>query len=93
MSWRDLYESCLCEANPDKLEKLIYDFEGAIFLRYKALSDCPDRSAELQAIHQAVERVLELKTRMLGWPPPVAPFSMEDTGFLSPKQQTSSERN
>ena len=77
MSWRDLYESCVCETNPDKLEKLIYDFEDAIFLRYKALSDSPDRSAELQAIHQAVERVLELKTKKLGWPTPA-----EDARFL-----------
>jgi hypothetical protein len=56
----------------------IYDFEDAIVLPHKALA--------VQAINQAVEKALDLKTKKLGWPPPVA-FSMEDAGFPSIKQQ------
>jgi hypothetical protein len=41
----------------------------------------PYRSAEVHAINQAVERVLEFEIKKLGWPPPVAAYSMEDAGF------------
>jgi hypothetical protein len=39
--WLDLYKSCVSETNRDKLEKLVYETEDAIFLRSRELSTEP----------------------------------------------------
>jgi hypothetical protein len=74
VSWRRLYQSCVLEANPIKLQKLVFQLEDAIVLRYHDLAGEPNgshgllESEELQAIRRAAERLLQLKTEMLGWP-------------------------
>ena len=73
MSWRRLYQSCVLEANPIKLQKLVFQLEDAIVLRYHDLAGEPNgshgllESEELQAIRRAAERLLQLKTEKLGW--------------------------
>lgn len=73
MSWRRLYQSCVLEANPIKLQKLVFQLEDAIVLRYHDLAGEPSgshgllESEELQAIRRAAERLLQLKTEKLGW--------------------------
>ena len=70
MPWRKLYESCVSETNPNKLEKLVLKLEEAIVLRYHDLAREPKGSDELQAIRRAAERLIQLKTEKLGWPDP-----------------------
>jgi hypothetical protein len=71
MLWLDLYKSCLSETNPDKLEKLIYQTEGAIFLRSQELSTEHHLSEEVRALKEAAQKLLKLKTEKLGWPDPL----------------------
>jgi hypothetical protein len=72
--WLDLYKSCVSETNRDKLEKLVYETEDAIFLRSRELStetypNCPPKPIyEVQALRQAAQKLLQLKTEKLGWP-------------------------
>ena len=80
MPWRSLYESCVVETNPVKLQKLVFQLEDAIVLRYHDLAGEPSgshgllESDELQAIRRAAERLLQLKTEKLGWPHRASPF-------------------
>ena len=70
MPWRKLYESCVCETNPIKLEKLVFELEDAIVLRYHDLAGEPNGSYEFQAITRAAVRLRRLKIERLGWPDP-----------------------
>ena len=69
MSWRKLYESCVCETNPIKLEKLVFELEDAIVLGYHDLAGKPNLN-EFQAITRAAELLRQLKSEKLGWPDP-----------------------
>jgi hypothetical protein len=71
MLWIDLYKSCVSETNPDKLEKLIYQTEGAIFLRSQELSTEHRLSEEVRALKEAAQKLLKLKIEKLGWPDPL----------------------
>lgn len=70
MPWHDLYQSCVSETNPAKLERLVFDTEDAIFLRLRELSTEAHLSDESLALKQAAQKLLELKTEKLGWPDP-----------------------
>ena len=70
MLWLDLYKSCVSETNPDKLEKLVYQTEDAIFLRSQELSTEHYLSQEVRALRVAAQKLLKLKTEKLGWPDP-----------------------
>jgi hypothetical protein len=65
--WRTLYQSCISETNPDRLQKLVFQLEEAIVLRYHDLADQPNAFDELQAIKRAAQRLLRLKIEKLGW--------------------------
>lgn len=69
MSWRKLYDSCVCETNPIKLEKLVFELEDAIVLRYHDLAGKPNLY-EFQAITRVAELLRQLKIEKLGWPDP-----------------------
>src|SRR5262249_35043846 len=75
---RKLYES-FAESDPDKLEKLVFNLEDAIVLRYHDLAadgqnrsnqpnnpNGPNTTSELQAITRAARRLLQLKAEKLG---------------------------
>jgi hypothetical protein len=78
MLGRKLFESGVCESNPDKLEKLVVKLEDAIVLRYHDLAGEPDGSDEFQAITLAAERLRQLKIQKFGWPNVAKPTSMDE---------------
>jgi hypothetical protein len=81
--WRELYDACVLETNLEKLEKLAFETEGAIFLRSRVLSHDSYRSGEVQALKQAAKVLLEIKTEKLGWPDPTEFFTHKaKRGFL-----------
>jgi hypothetical protein len=67
MPWRTLYQSCISETNPDRLQKLVFQLEEAIVLRYRHLANQPNAFDELRAIKRAAQRLLQLKIEKLGW--------------------------
>jgi hypothetical protein len=68
--WQKLLESCVSETNPDKLEKLVFDAEDAIYLRMRELTAQPYRSDESLALKQAAQQLLQLKIEKMGWRDP-----------------------
>jgi hypothetical protein len=68
--WQKLYKSCVSETNPERLEKLVFETERAIFLRNCELSTESDTSDEVQALEQATKGLMEIKIKKLGWPDP-----------------------
>jgi hypothetical protein len=70
VSWQNLYQSCLLETDPAKLEKLVFELEDAIVLRYHEIALEPKRSDEEPALKQAAEQLLKLKIERLGWADP-----------------------
>lgn len=70
MPWQKLFESCVSETNPAKLEKLVSETESGMFLHFRDLPDESNFSDELQALTQAASVLLEIKTNKLGWPDP-----------------------
>ena len=70
MLWQKLLESCVSETNPAKLERLVFDTEDAIYLRFRELSTESDISEEYLALKQAARKLLVLKIEKLGWPNP-----------------------
>jgi hypothetical protein len=64
MLGRKLYESGVCESNPDKLEKLVVRPEGATVLLYHDFATEPNRSDEFQAITRAAERLRQLNIKV-----------------------------
>jgi hypothetical protein len=79
MLGRKLYESGVCESNPQKLERLVVELEDAIVLRYHDLAGEPDGSDEFQAITRAAERLRQLKIEKLGWQDPVKPTPIDES--------------
>ena len=70
MLWQKLYESCIFERNLEKLNKLVFEAEGAIYLRSRELSNESHIVAEAQALGRAAKGLLEIKIKKLGWPDP-----------------------
>jgi hypothetical protein len=78
MLGRKLYESDVCESNPQKLERLVVKLEDAIVLRYHDLAGEPDGCDEFQAITRAAERLRQLKIEKLGWQDPAKPIPIDE---------------
>ena len=70
MQWQRLYESCVFERNLERLNKLVFQAEDAIYLRSRELSNESNISAEVQALSRAAKGLLEIKINKLGWPDP-----------------------
>jgi len=69
VQWQELYAACVSENDTGRLEKLVSDTEGAIFLRFQELAH--DRlSNEVRELKQAAAGLLEFKIKKLGWPDP-----------------------
>jgi hypothetical protein len=73
MTWRNLYNSCLCELDPTRLTELIYDTEHAMLSRCRELP--ADDDAERFEINDALEVLLILKQKRLDWPHPYSDSS------------------
>lgn len=70
MSWRKLYDSCVCETNLAKLGKLVFETEDAIYLRSRELSKESHIGDEVRELSRAAKVLLEIRIRKLGWPDP-----------------------
>jgi hypothetical protein len=67
VSWRKLYDSCVCETNLAKLGKLVFETEDAIYLRSRELSKESHIGDEVQALSRAAKVLMKIRTRKLGW--------------------------
>ena len=70
MQWQQLYESCVFTRNLEKLNKLVFETEDAIYLRSRELSNESHIADEVQALRRAAAELLEIKINKLGWPDP-----------------------
>jgi hypothetical protein len=70
VQWQELYAVCVSETNPDRLEKLVFDSEDAIFLRFQESAYELGLSHEVRELKQAANALLEFKVEKLGWPDP-----------------------
>jgi hypothetical protein len=70
MQWQKLYESCASETNLERLDKLVFKLEDAIYLRSRELSNESHIADEVQALRRAANGLLEIKIKKLGWPDP-----------------------
>ena len=66
--WKELYKACCLETDPGKLQRLILDTEGAMFLRAQELGLNGAGDTERQQMTDASVGLLGLKTERLGWP-------------------------
>jgi hypothetical protein len=67
--WQELYEAALVETDREKLTNLINRVEGAMIERAEEIAHSPDHLEEHNAIAQASENLLIIKTEKLKWPP------------------------
>ena len=70
MEWQKLYDSCLSESNRERLDKLVFKLEDAIYLRSRELSKESHIASEIQALREASRRLQEIKIKKLGWTDP-----------------------
>jgi hypothetical protein len=70
VQWQKLYESCAFERNLEKLNKLVFATEDAIYLRSRELSNESYIADEVQALRRAANGLLEIKIKKLGWSDP-----------------------
>ena len=70
MQWQKLYQSCVFERNLERLNKLVFETEDAIYLRFRELSKESHIADEVQALRRAANGLLEIKIKRLGWPDP-----------------------
>ena len=70
MQWQKLYQSCVFERNLERLNKLVFETEDAIYLRSRELSNESHIADEVQALRRAANGLLEIKIKKLGWPDP-----------------------
>jgi|HubBroStandDraft_6_1064221.scaffolds.fasta_scaffold650330_2 hypothetical protein len=66
--WQKPYKAALEETDPQKLARLVREAEGAIFERIVTLSFNPAAHDEDQAIEEACQRLLIIKTEKLNSP-------------------------
>jgi hypothetical protein len=67
--WKQSYREALRESDKEKLAKLVYAAEGAMFFRLLELADAPDHNEERNEIEVACADLLAVKIHKLGWPP------------------------
>ena len=92
MQWQKLYAACVSETETDRLEKLVYDTEGAMFLRYQELAYTFPLSNEVQELKQATTGLLEIRIKKLGWPDPFKVNAPNDGQELHSSVRTESKR-
>jgi hypothetical protein len=74
-NWDLLYRDFISQSDPNKLRAQLEPLEAAIFQRLTELDNSPSSNAERSVIQQACDRILEIKTKQLGFP---AVFSGSD---------------
>jgi len=64
VQWQELYAACVSATDTDRLEKLVYETEGAMFMRFQELA------YERGELKRAIAGLLEIRIKKLGWPDP-----------------------
>jgi|HubBroStandDraft_2_1064218.scaffolds.fasta_scaffold269032_2 hypothetical protein len=68
--WQELYEATSAETNREKVTELINRTEEALMARTQELAhDADDHADERNAMVQASENLLTIKTEKLSYPP------------------------
>jgi hypothetical protein len=67
--WAFLFQDFISDSDPVKLNTRLGPLEGAIFERLQELSVADDGHEERVAIQMASDKLLEIKTQKLGFPP------------------------
>jgi hypothetical protein len=67
--WQDLYEAAERETDKEKLTALVGQVEEALTQRGQELAHAPEHLDERNAMAQASENLLLIKTEKLSWPP------------------------
>jgi hypothetical protein len=67
--WQSAYRSALRETDLTRLAELVVLAESAIFLRFQQLGDSPADQQERQAMQDAADNLLPIKTDKLKFPP------------------------
>jgi hypothetical protein len=67
--WQRLYEQAAAETDREKLTDIINRIEGAMIARAQEIAHSPNHWEERNAIAQASENLLIIKTEKLKWPP------------------------
>jgi hypothetical protein len=67
--WRQLYEAALLETDPQKLTELVRQVEEALMQRGAEIVHSANHSDEQNAMVQASENLLVIKTEKLSWSP------------------------
>jgi hypothetical protein len=67
--WQELYEAASVETDGEKLTDLINRVEEALTLRAHEIAHGPEHAHERNAMVQASENLLVIKTEKLSWPP------------------------
>jgi hypothetical protein len=68
LSWDLLYRDFISQSDPNKVRAQLEALEAAIFERLCELDNSQTSQAERAAIRQACDRILEIKTKKLGFP-------------------------
>lgn len=87
VKWQELYAACVSATDTDRLENLVYEAEGAMFLRFQELAREPRVSNEAEELKQATAGLLEIKIRKLGWPDPLKENNRPPTTFSVQRSQ------
>lgn len=67
-AWQELYEAACIETNREKLTDLIHRVEEALMQREQELGQSAHHAEERNAMVQASENLLVIKTEKLNWP-------------------------
>jgi hypothetical protein len=67
--WLQLCEEVSAETDGNKLTEMINRAEEAMMMRAEEISHNPDHLDERNAMAQAAENLLVIKTEKLSWPP------------------------
>jgi hypothetical protein len=85
-SWKEPFLEALFETDKEKLTKLVYTAEGAMFLRSQELAGSSDHHEERSELQVACAALLTVQVNKLGWP---CTLPKEPGWPLSPSKQAS----
>jgi hypothetical protein len=66
--WHQWFEQTLQEQNTDRLEFLVHEAEGAMFLRLQEIQGCENREFELREIESAWLQLRMIQIERLHFP-------------------------
>jgi len=67
-SWKEPFLAALKESDKVKLTKLVYEAEGAMFLRFQEMAESADHHEERSEMQSACAALLSIQVNKLGWP-------------------------